>query len=109
MFSPHPQINFLHCTVICEDASSAWASPRPLLGQDPTLESRVLAPVEASVVGLREPLGRRGLVGGVSDHHVWKGSGAPCHRNQEPGFPEAKTSCQGDVTVQPSLTLKAPW
>ena len=83
MFSPHPQINFLRYTVICEDAPS----PRTLLGQDPALDSGVLAPIEAPVAGLREPPGWGGLVGGVSDHHVWKGSEAPCHKNQEPWVP----------------------
>lgn len=118
MSSPHPQINFLRYTVICEDASSASASPRPLLGQDSTLASGVLAPVEASVMGLREPPGGVGSWGGLSDHREWKSSEAPCHRDQHPRFPEVRTSCQG-VSLCPgwpallfavgSILREAPW
>lgn len=75
MLSPHPQINLLHSTVICEGAASAWASPQTLQGQDSTLDRSPGSHRGLWLQGCKRSWG--GWVGAVFNHHIQKGWEAP--------------------------------
>lgn len=99
MLSPHPQINLLHYTVICEGAASAWASPRTLQGQDSALDQ---SPGSHRGLGCRAARGLGEGGWGLYLTIMCRRAGKPLvTKTRTLGFPEARTSLRG-VSLCPS-------